>query len=112
VPVAPNTPDERAINQAVLSWATDGFLIATAMRPHRGIGQERAHRDLSTGVLTQTLTFHRPFSLTDWVLLAHESAFAGGGRCYGRCHVFDAGGALVASFVQDAMIRPMPGGAL
>lgn len=104
------TPDDRAVNQAVLAWATDGFLIGTAMRPHEGVGQNRAHVDLSTGVLDHTLTFHRPFSLNDWVLMAHESPFAGGGRSYGRCHIFDSGGELVASYVQDNMIREMPTG--
>jgi acyl-CoA thioesterase-2 len=102
------TPDERTVNQAVLAWATDGFLIGTAMLPHEGIGQDRAHVDLSTGVLDHTLTFHKPFSLQDWVLMAHESPFAGAGRSYGRCHIFDAEGSLVASYVQDNMIRAMP----
>jgi acyl-CoA thioesterase len=32
---------------------------------------------------------------------------AGHGRCYGRGNVFTEAGNLVASFVQDAMIRPM-----
>jgi acyl-CoA thioesterase II len=108
---SPNTPEDRSTDQSVLAWATDGFLIATAMRPHAGIGQERAHVDLSTGVLSHTLTFHRPFSLRDWVLMSHESPFAGGGRTYGRCHIFDRSGALVASYVQDNMVRSMPGGA-
>ncbi len=102
------TPDDRTVAQAVLAWATDGFLIGTAMLPHEGVGQDRAHRDLSTGVLDHTLTFHRPFSLADWVLMRHESPFAGGGRTHGRCLVFDSDGALVASYVQDNMIRPMP----
>lgn len=104
-----HTPDDRAIDQSVLAWATDGFLIATAMRPHAGFGQDRAHVDLSTGVLSHTLTFHRPFSLRDWVLMSHESPFAGGGRSYGRCHIFDRGGSLVASYVQDNMIRRKEG---
>ena len=105
------TPTERATDQAVLAWATDGFLIGTAMLPHTGIGQEQAHVSVSTGVVDHTLTFHRPFSLADWVLLRHESLFAGGGRTHGRCLVTDADGNLVASFVQDNMIRSMPTGA-
>lgn len=104
------TPDEALINQAVLSWGTDGFLIGTAMRPHAGLGYDRAHVDVSTGVIGHTLTFHRPFSMTDWLLMQHEAPFAGGGRSYGRCHIFDATGALVASYVQDNMIRAMPDG--
>lgn len=105
-----DTPDEPLVNQAVLSWGTDGFLIGTAMRPHAGLGYDRAHRDVSTGVIGHTLTFHRPFTMTDWLLMQHEAPFAGGGRSYGRCHIFDATGALVASYVQDNMIRAMPDG--
>ena len=108
---SPATPTDRATDQAVLAWATDGFLIGTAMLPHAGIGQEQAHVSVSTGVVDHTLTFHRPFSLADWVLLRHESPFAGGGRTHGRCLVTDADGNLVASFVQDNMIRSMPTGA-
>jgi acyl-CoA thioesterase len=100
-------PDELAANQAILAWATDGFLIGTALRPHAGFGQAQAHRTLSTGVVGHTLTFHAPFSARDWLLLAHESAHAGGGRAHGRAQVFTRGGALVASYVQDAMIRAM-----
>ncbi len=105
---SPSTPADPAVTQAVLAWATDGFCIATAMLPHEGVGQDRAHVDISTGVVDHTLTFHRPFSLDDWVVLRHQSPFAGGGRSYGRADVFTADGTLVAGFVQDNMIRPMP----
>jgi acyl-CoA thioesterase len=103
----PAAPDDVATSQAILAWATDGFLIATAMRPHAGIGQAEAHRSLSTGVVGHTLTFHEPFSVRDWLLLAHESPHAGGGRSHGRAQVFTREGRLVASFVQDNMIRAM-----
>ena len=94
-----------AEQEALLAYATDGFLIGTAMRPHAGIGQEMAHRSLDTGVLTHTLTFHRPVPVAEWLLMAHEGAYAGGGRAYGRAHVFDRDGNLVASFVQESLIR-------
>ena len=55
-------PDDPAISQALLAFATDGFLIGTAMRPHPGVGQAQAHRTLSTGVISHTLTFHEPVS--------------------------------------------------
>ena len=108
-------PDDPTTGQDLLAFATDGFLIGTAMRPHDGVGQAQAHRTLSTGVISHTLTFHEPFAASSWLLLAHSSPYAGHGRTYGRADVFTADGALVASFVQDAMVRPMPersGGAL
>ncbi len=96
--------------QALLSYATDGFLIGTAMRPHKGIGQSMSHHEISTSVLGHTLTFHEPVHPGRWHLLAHESPYAGRGRTYGRAHIFGEDGQLVASFVQDNMVRAFPEG--
>ncbi|HWE71158.1 MAG TPA: acyl-CoA thioesterase domain-containing protein [Acidimicrobiales bacterium] len=93
------------LTQALLSYATDGFLIATAMRPHEGIGQNMAHRSIATGVVSHTLTFHDRFEAGQWLLLAHEGTAAGRGRSYGRAHVFTKDGKAVASFVQESLIR-------
>lgn len=103
----PGAPGDGALSQALLAFATDGFLIGTAMRPHRGVGQAQAHVSLSTGVLSHTITFHEPVSAGRWMLLAHRSLYAGHGRSYGRADVFGPDGRLVASFVQDSMIRAM-----
>ncbi len=98
------------LGQALLAYATDGFLIGTAMRPHAGVGQSMAHRSISTNVLSHTLTFHEPVDAGQWHLLAHESPYAGRGRTYGRAHIFSADGDLVGSFVQDNMVRSFPEG--
>jgi acyl-CoA thioesterase-2 len=103
-------PDDPAIDQALLAFATDGFLIATAMRPHPGVGQALAHVTVSTGVISHTLTFHEPAPAGDWLLLSHHSPYAGRGRCYGTANVFRPDGALVASYVQDSMVPPLPAG--
>ncbi len=102
----PDAPDDPVTGQALLASASDGFLIGTAMRPHEGVGQAQAHVTLSTGVVSHTLTFHEPFSAREWLLLAHRSTYAGHGRCHGQASVFRRDGELVASFVQDGMIRP------
>ncbi len=96
--------------QALLAYATDGFLIGTAMRPHPGIGQSMSHVSISSSVLSHTLTFHEPIDAGAWHLLAHESPYAGRGRSYGRANVFTEDGRLVASFVQDNMVRAFPEG--
>jgi acyl-CoA thioesterase II len=104
----PDAPDDAAIHQALLAYITDGFLIGTAMRPHAGVGQAQAHVTVATAVVSHTLTFHRACSMAEWVLLSHHSDFTGGGRCHGRANVFDRDGALVASYVQDGLLRPVP----
>jgi acyl-CoA thioesterase II len=98
-------PGDIAVNQALLSWYTDPFLIAAAMRPHEGVGQSMAHETISTGVVTHTLSFHEPVRATDWHLLAQHSTYAGGGRSYGRGEVFTEDGRHVASFAQDNVVR-------
>jgi acyl-CoA thioesterase len=104
-------PDDPATDQALVAYSTDGFLIATAMRPHAGVGQAQAHRTLSTGVLSHTLTYHERCPAAEWHLLQQSSSYAGHGRSYGRGDIFRADGQLAASFVQDAMIRARSGGA-
>jgi len=42
------------INQAILSWATDGYLIGTAMLPHERHNEGHAHKTISTGVVAHT----------------------------------------------------------
>lgn len=106
----PDAPDDPVINQALLAFSTDGFLIGTAMRPHAGVGQSMAHVSISTSVVSHTLTFHEPVDASSWMLLHQSSPYAGNGRSYGRADVFSESGALVASFVQDNMIRDFPAG--
>lgn len=106
----PGAPDDVTISQALLAYASDGFLIGTAMRPHPGKGQSLAHVSISTTVLTQTLTFHEPFSAADWLLLDQRSSYAGRGRTQGHGTVFTADGHLVASFSQVNMVRDFPAG--
>jgi len=103
-------PDDPGTDQALVAYSTDGFLIGTAMRPHAGIGQAQAHRTLSTGVLSHTLTFHERCPASEWHLLELWSSYAGHGRSYGRGDIFRRDGQLAASFVQDAMIRARSGG--
>lgn len=93
------------VNQAVLSWATDGWLIGTAMLPHAHVWQHQAHRTISTGVISHTINFHERFEADEWLLLANESIWAGRGRTHGRCNVWTRDGRLVATYTQDNLVR-------
>ena len=102
---APPLPDDPAVHRAVLAWATDGFLIATALRPHAAVNQDAAHRGLSTGVVGHMIVFHEPLRADGWLLLAHECPYAGRGRSFGNADVYTHDGRFVASYVQTNMIR-------
>jgi acyl-CoA thioesterase len=93
------------INQAILSWATDGYLIGTAMLPHEGHNEGHAHKTISTGVVSHTLNFHDRFRADEWMLMANESIWAGRGRTHGRCNIWTQDGRLVATYTQDNLVR-------
>jgi acyl-CoA thioesterase-2 len=98
------------VNQAILSWATDGFLIGTALLPHEGVNESHAHKTISTGVVSHTVNFHERFDASEWLLIAHESVWAGRGRSHGRANVWTQSGKLVASFTQDNIVREFSDG--
>jgi acyl-CoA thioesterase-2 len=98
-------PTDPTTSQALVAIAATPFMIGVALRPHAGLNIAQAHKSLSTGVLSQTLTFHEPIVASDWHLFVHEAPYAGHGRTFGRGEVFTAAGDLVASFSQDGLLR-------
>jgi acyl-CoA thioesterase-2 len=102
----PEAPSDRPVTgQALAAARSHLFLIAAAMRPHEGIGVGSAHETISTGVLTHTISFHEPIDASTWLLIRQDSTYAGHGRAYGRGAIHSRDGHLLASFVQDSMIR-------
>jgi acyl-CoA thioesterase len=93
------------VNQAILSWATDGWLIGTSMLPHPGRNEGQAHKTISTGVISHTVNFHDRFRADEWLLVANESNWAGRGRTHGRLNVWTRDGRLVATCTQDNLVR-------
>jgi acyl-CoA thioesterase-2 len=102
----PDGVDERSTHQALLAHATDLTLIGTALRPFDGLSQADSTVTLHTAVTSHTLWFHRPFRVDEWLLITQEAPVVAHGRSYGRGDVF-AGDLLVASFAQEAMVRPI-----
>jgi acyl-CoA thioesterase II len=100
-------PSNQALQQALLAIPAVPFLIGVALRPHEGVTIADAHKTLSTGVMSHTLTFHEPIDLGRWHLFVHEAPYAGHGRSYGKGEVFTQSGELVASFSQDGMLRKL-----
>ena len=100
-----DVPDDPYVHAGILAQFTGHLSIAAAMRPHRGIGQDAAHRSLSTAINAIALSVHAPVRADRWMLYRHHSTFAGDGMTHAECRVHDEDGGLVASFTVDAMVR-------
>jgi acyl-CoA thioesterase len=101
-----SVPDDPAIHAALLAQFAGHMPIAAALRPHPGIGQDQAHRTVSMGINTISLSLHADVRADRWMRYHHLSTFAGDGMTHAECRVHDEAGTLLASFTVDAMVRP------
>jgi acyl-CoA thioesterase len=100
-------PARDDLAKALIAYFTGHLGISTSMRPHEGIGTALSHITVSTAPMTVTVSFHEPVRWSGWLLYSHESTQVGAGMSYIRGAVHTEDGELIASFSQDAMIRPM-----
>ena len=97
--------DDPSLHQALLAYLSELTLIGTALLQHDGWSQLDCHVALRTAVVTNHLFFHRPFRVDEWLLVDQTSPVASDGSAFGSGHVFDRSGRLVASVVQESMVR-------
>jgi acyl-CoA thioesterase-2 len=100
-------PEREDTAKALIGYFAGWFGIATTMRAHPGIGTAQAHHTVSTAPMTTTIAFHEPIDWAGWLLYTHESTQVGAGMSYVRGMVHSEAGDLLASFTQEALIRPL-----
>lgn len=99
-------PNDPRIHQYLLAYASDFNFLPTALMPH---GRSYWDRDLQVATIDHSMWFHQDFRFDDWILYVMESPRAIGGRglVQGRCYTRD--GILVASIMQEGIIRARQG---
>jgi acyl-CoA thioesterase II len=100
-------PSREDLAKALVAYFTGHLGISTTMRAHEGIGTSQAHLTVSTAPMTVSVSFHEPVTWDGWLLYTHESTQVGAGMSYVRGAVHTEEGELIASFTQDALIRPL-----
>jgi acyl-CoA thioesterase II len=95
-------PDDPILHTIVLTYASDMTLLDTATLPHGGHWFEPT---MFLASLDHAMWFHRPFRADDWLLYTQDSPTATGGRGLSRGLVFADDGRLVATVMQEGLIR-------
>jgi acyl-CoA thioesterase-2 len=95
-------PNDPAIHQCVLAYASDMTLLDSALIPH---GRTIFEKEIMAASLDHALWFHRPFRADDWLLYAQDSPSAQGARGFSRGLIFTRAGMLVASVAQEGLVR-------
>ena len=95
-------PDDPLLHTIVLTYASDMTLLDTALLPHGGSWFDPT---LFMTSLDHAMWFHRPFRADQWLLYSQDTPTATSGRGLARGLVFTQEGTLVASVVQEGLIR-------
>ena len=100
-------PSRDDLAKALVAYFTGHLGISTTMRAHPGIGTSQSHLTVSTAPMSISVAFHEPVRWDGWLLYTHESTQVGAGMSYVRGTVHAQEGGLLASFAQEALIRPL-----
>ena len=95
-------PDDPALHQAVLAYASDFSLLGTALLSH---GFSLVQGQVKAASIDHAMWFHRDFRADEWLLYSLESPSAGSCRGMGQGRLFTRDGRLVATVVQEGLLR-------
>jgi acyl-CoA thioesterase-2 len=95
-------PDDPAVHQYMLAYASDFGLVITSLYPH---GHSFWEPEMQVASLDHGMWFHRDFRMDDWLLYVMRSPNAGSARGLSNGQIFTQDGKLVASVTQEGLIR-------
>jgi acyl-CoA thioesterase-2 len=95
-------PDDLCIHSCMLAYASDFHFLPTALLPH---GASHLLPNFQIATVDHAMWFHRPFRFDDWLLYSIDSPSASNGRGLVRGQIFNRQGELVASTMQEGVIR-------
>ncbi len=96
-------PDDPRIHKYLLAYASDFNFLPTALMPH---GHSFWEPRLQVATIDHSMWFHQDFRFDDWILYVMESPRAIAGRGLVQGHFYTRDGTLVATAMQEGIIRP------
>lgn len=95
-------PDKPGLHHALLAYLSDSYLIDVCLVTH---GRTYFDQSMQVASLDHALWFHEDFRADEWLLFALEAQRIGGGRGLARGSFYTAGGRLVATTMQEGLMR-------
>jgi acyl-CoA thioesterase-2 len=103
--VAP-LPDDPVVHAAALVYSSDTTVLDSVITTH---GLSWGFDRIFAVTTNHSVWFHRPFRFDDWVLYSTTSPVAADSRGLGTGHYFDQSGRLLATVVQEGIVKYFPG---
>jgi acyl-CoA thioesterase-2 len=94
--------DDALAQACALTYLSDLTMVSTALAPHSG---EQQLQDLMLASIDHAMWFHAPVRTDEWLLFAQDTPVARGGHGLARGLFYNTSGTLVASCVQESLMR-------
>lgn len=94
--------DDPLVHTCALTYASDMMLLDAVRVPIEPLWGPRGF-DMAS--LDHAMWFHRPFRADEWFLYQQESPIATGARGLARGQIYDRGGRLLVSVMQEGLFR-------
>jgi acyl-CoA thioesterase II len=98
-------PDDPAVNAAALAYASDTTILDSIITTH---GLSWGWDRIFAVTTNHSVWFHRPVRFDEWVLYSTSSPVAADSRGLGTGHFFDRSGRLLATVVQEGIVKHFP----
>jgi len=95
-------PDDELLHVCALTYFSDVTLPGTTVVPLPPAERE----SLQLASIDHAMWFHTPFRADEWLLFVQDSHVATGAHALARGEFFRGDGALVATAVQEVLLRP------
>ncbi|WP_159817141.1 acyl-CoA thioesterase II [Colwellia sp. 20A7] len=95
-------PDDLRHHSCMLAYASDFQFLPASLMPH---GASHFSPNFQIATVDHAMWFHRPFRFDDWLLYCIDSPSASNGRGLVRGQIYNRKGELVASTMQEGVIR-------
>jgi acyl-CoA thioesterase II len=95
-------PDDPVLHTCVVTYASDLYLLGTALLPH---GIPSTSPEVSFASLDHAMWFHRPFRADEWLLHLQRTPSASYGRGLATGSIYREDGTLAVTVVQEGVIR-------
>ncbi|KAI8024227.1 Acyl-CoA thioesterase 2 [Camellia lanceoleosa] len=92
--------DDQALHRCVAAYTSDLIFLSVSLNPHR-----KKNLKTTSISLDHAMWFHRPLRADDWVLFVITSPAAYNARGFCSGQMFNRKGELVASLIQEGLIR-------
>lgn len=103
--VAASIGDDPLVHRAFLAFASDMGLLSSGMLPH---GLNWSTPGLFSTSLDHAMWFHNDIRVDEWFVFVMDSDWTGGSRGINRGSIYRRDGTLIASAVQEGLLRYDP----